>query len=159
MHPLAAEFDRLADYLALMAIRMGPRLQVRLDLPDALRACQVPALVLQPLVENAIRHGLEPQLGGGALQVSAGQDGDSLVLRVRDSGVGLAHRSSATGDGYGTRHVHARLAATYGERASFSLLAAPDGQPGTWAELRLPLAAAALAGLATAPDHAVAGAA
>ena len=62
-------------------------------------------------------------------------------------------------DGYGTRHVHARLAATYGERASFSLLAAPDGQPRTWAELHLPLAAAALAGLATAPDHAVADAA
>ena len=75
------------------------------------------------------------------------------MLRVRDSGVGLAHRSSATGDGYGTRHVHARLAATYGERASFSLLAAPNEQPGTWAELRLPLAAVALTGLATSPAH------
>ena len=157
MHPLAAEFDRLADYLALMAIRMGPRLQVQLDLPDALRNCPVPALVLQPLVENAIRHGLEPQLGGGALRVSAEQDGDSLVLRVRDSGVGLAQRSSAKGDGdgdgYGTRHVHARLAATYGDRASFSLHAPPRGQPGTWAELRLPMSAAAMPVSARSPAH------
>ncbi len=155
MQPLAAEFERLADYLALMAIRMGPRLQVQLDLPAALQQCAVPALVLQPLVENAIRHGLEPQPGGGVLQVSAQSEGDQLLLRVCDSGVGLAGRASADddhpGDGYGTRHVHARLAATYGDRASFMLRAAPDGQPGTWAELRLPLAAMAPPAVAGSP--------
>jgi len=88
-HTLAEEFDRLADYLALMGLRMGPRLQVQLDLPEALRTRPVPALLLQPLVENAIRHGLEPQVDGGRLAVAAARQGDRLLLTVRDTGVGL----------------------------------------------------------------------
>src|SRR5690606_22156517 len=59
-HTLRDEFARLDDYLALMAVRMGPRLRVVLSLPEPLADCPVPALLLQPLVENAIRHGLEP---------------------------------------------------------------------------------------------------
>ena len=66
-HPLADEFARLADYLALMAVRMGPRLQVQLDLPDELARLPVPPLLLQPLVENSIKHGLEPQVDGGRI--------------------------------------------------------------------------------------------
>ena len=80
LHPLKAEFERLDDYLSLMAVRMGPRLAVRLDLPDALRAVAVPPLLLQPLVENAIRHGLEPKVDGGRIEVSARLDGDRLRL-------------------------------------------------------------------------------
>ena len=88
-HPLSAEFDRLADYLALMAVRMGPRLQVVLDLPDELRRLPLPPLLLQPLVENAIKHGLEPKVAGGRIEVGARRDGDMLELSVRDSGVGI----------------------------------------------------------------------
>ena len=65
LHPLADEMDRLRDYLELMAVRMGPRLAYALEVPEALHAIPVPPLLLQPLVENAIRHGLEPQVEGG----------------------------------------------------------------------------------------------
>ena len=139
LHPLAAEFERLADYLALMAVRMGPRLTVQLDLPDALRQQPVPPLLLQPLVENAIRHGLEPNLGGGRLEVSARRDGDELVLVVRDTGVGVVAPTAETSGQYGLTHVSERLAATYGTRGRFDLAPAADGLGGTRAELRLPL--------------------
>ena len=89
LHPLADEFDRLADYLALMALRMGPRLQVLLSLPADLRGLPVPPLLLQPLVENSIRHGLEPKIEGGRIEVRAEQRGEHLLLTVRDTGVGL----------------------------------------------------------------------
>ncbi|RYF31943.1 MAG: sensor histidine kinase, partial [Comamonadaceae bacterium] len=88
-HPLAAEFARLGDFLELMAIRMGPRLAYTLDLPDDLRDVPVPPLLLQPLVENAIRHGLEPQVEGGTVTVrarrQAGADGQpQIAIEVND---------------------------------------------------------------------------
>ncbi|MFY9514512.1 MAG: histidine kinase, partial [Rubrivivax sp.] len=135
-HPLAAEFERTADYLALMAVRMGPRLRVALDLPEALRAVPVPPLLLQPLVENAIQHGLEPKVEGGRIAVSARRDGNSLLLQVQDSGLGLGAVPSG-GTGFGTRQVHERLATLYGTRASLQLEAAAGG--GVCASVRLPL--------------------
>jgi len=80
LHPLATEFAHLGDYLALMALRMGPRLQVQLHLPDTLRQHPVPPLLLQPLVENSIRHGLEPQVAGGRIEVSAALQAGQLLL-------------------------------------------------------------------------------
>jgi hypothetical protein len=71
-HPLSAEFDRLGDYLELMSVRMGERLRYALDLPDDLRDVPVPPLLLQPLVENSIRHGLEPKVEGGASRCARG---------------------------------------------------------------------------------------
>jgi hypothetical protein len=151
LHPLATEFACLDDYLALMAVRMGPRLQVQLHLPDALRAHPVPPLLLQPLVENCIRHGLEPKVEGGRITVRAEQDGGQLLLTVRDTGVGLSGNAAlpaaAAAPGadavqrshYGTRHVAGRLATLYGAQASFTLRPAPDGDSGTLAEVRLPL--------------------
>ena len=88
-HPLATEFERIADYLALMGVRMGPRLQVTLDLPADLRDMPVPPLLLQPLVENAVKHGLEPHVEGGRITVAARAEGQTLVLTVRDTGSGL----------------------------------------------------------------------
>ena len=146
LHPLATEFAFLDDYLALMALRMGPRLQVQLDLPDALRQQPVPPLLLQPLVENCIRHGLEPKVAGGRITVRAEQQGASLVLTVRDTGVGLADAAAPApgaapdaGHHYGTRHVASRLATLYGSQASYQLQPAPDADGGTLAEVRLPL--------------------
>ncbi len=145
VHPLTAEFARCADYLALMGMRMGPRLQVRLDLPDALRECAVPTLLLQPLVENAIAHGLEPSVRGGRIEISAlsppGQR--HIELRVRDTGVGLPddqwpHRPTAGGTGYGLEHVRERLQTLYGTRASLRLTTADDAEGGTLATIVLP---------------------
>jgi hypothetical protein len=146
LHPLATEFALLDDYLALMALRMGPRLQVQLDLPEPLRRQPVPPLLLQPLVENAIRHGLEPQVAGGRITVRAEAQGARLRLTVRDTGAGLADHNPAPavrsdGGGYGTRHVADRLATLYGAEAGFRLQPAPDADGGTLAEVLLPLAA------------------
>jgi signal transduction histidine kinase len=140
-HPLATEFERVADYLALMAIRMGPRLQVRLDLPAALAAQPVPPLLLQPLVENAIRHGLEPHVAGGRLEVSARAEGGQLLLEVRDTGVGLAAAAAhgTPGTRFGLAQVRERLATLHGARAGLVLEPAGDGG-GTRATIHLPLA-------------------
>jgi signal transduction histidine kinase len=139
-HALADEFARIADYLALMQVRMGPRLQVQLDLPEDLRALPVPPLLLQPLVENSIRHGLEPQVAGGALRVAARREGDTLRLTVRDTGVGLtaAAVDGAAGSRFGLEQVRARLAALHGASASLTLAPAADAEGGTLAEITLP---------------------
>jgi Histidine kinase/Histidine kinase-, DNA gyrase B-, and HSP90-like ATPase len=144
-HPLSAEFARSADYLALMGMRMGPRLQVRVDLPEALRDCAVPTLLLQPLVENAIAHGLEPSVRGGRIEIAAQMHGTGsapeIEVRVRDTGVGLPHGeapSSPTGTGYGLAHVRERLQTLYGSQASLELTPAGDDEGGTVARLRLP---------------------
>jgi LytS/YehU family sensor histidine kinase len=134
---LSAEFERLGDYLALMQVRMGPRLQFAFDLPHDLRETPVPPLLLQPLVENCIAHGLEPKIEGGRIDVCAARDGAVLVLTVRDSGIGLQPAAATQGTRFGTQQVRDRLGALYGARASFALGPAADG--GTEARITLPL--------------------
>ena len=138
-HSLANEFARLADYLELMRVRMGPRLQTDLVLPPELGACAVPSLLLQPLVENAIKHGLEPQIAGGRIEVSAAREDGTLVLRVRDTGDGHGTRAPVPGAGFGLAQVRERLAALHGAEASLVLEPARDAEGGTCATLRLPL--------------------
>ena len=141
-HALADEFEALDDYLALMGVRMGARLQPRFELPADLRGIPVPPLLLQPLVENAIKHGLEPQVEGGRLEVQARRDGDTLRLRVRDTGVGLSAAAQAqAGTRFGLDQVRQRLAALYGARARFVLQPAADADGGTEALIELPLEA------------------
>ncbi len=136
-HPLQAEFDRLRDYLELMAVRMGPRLAYTLDLPPELAQQQVPTLLLQPLVENSIKHGLEPKVEGGRVTVTARRDGNTLTLRVADTGVGTANASAKVG-GFGLTQVRERLATLYGAAAALEFEAG-EGQ-GACATTRLPLA-------------------
>jgi signal transduction histidine kinase len=138
VHSLAQEFARLDDYLALMRVRMGQRLQVRLDLPDALRETFVPPLLLQPLVENAIRHGLEPHVGPGRIEVAAQRDGARLILTVRDTGAGLAPTFSPGGSHFGLEQVRRRLRSLYGDAAALTLAPAPDNDGGTLATVMLP---------------------
>lgn len=130
-HPLSAEFDRLRDYLELMAVRMGPRLQYTLELPDALRNEPVPPLLLQPLVENSIKHGLEPKVAGGCIRLRAHQDDGRLVLEVSDTGVGLPKAVLAGGalheTGFGLAQVRERLATAYGPQATLEIEANNDG--------------------------------
>jgi hypothetical protein len=137
-HPLRAEFARTRDYLALMQVRMEERLRVQFDLPDTLADVPVPPLLLQPLVENAIRHGLEPSVAGGRIEVTAARGGNTLTLTVRDTGVGLGQRV-ATGTSFGLQQVRERLATLYGDRASVSLAAANDADGGTLAVIRMPM--------------------
>lgn len=150
-HPLAAEFDHLQAYLALMAIRMGNRLSWRLDLPDELRQHPVPPLLLQPLVENAIQHGLEPHVKGGRIDIEARRDGQDLRLRVRDTGLGLpciagrAHDASdqpGPSNGFGLEHVRRRLSTLHGALASMQVrpaaLTASDPDGGTEVLITMP---------------------
>lgn len=136
-HPLAAEFERLQDYLELMAVRMGARLHYTLNLPPELAACPVPALLLQPLVENSITHGLEPKVEGGSITVQARREGEQLVLEVIDTGIGLdANNSRPGGTGFGLAQVRERLATEYGAQAALNFVAGSAG--GTRATITFP---------------------
>jgi hypothetical protein len=135
-HPLEREFDRLRDYLELMAVRMGPRMRYTLDLPADLASVPIPTLLLQPLVENSIKHGLEPKLEGGAITVRARLDAGLLRLEVSDTGVGF-DAATARSDGFGLAQVQERLATAYGVRASLQRQSTP-GQ-GTSVHLSLPV--------------------
>ena len=149
LHPLGDEFSRLGDYLSLMAIRMGPRMAFELDLPPALATASVPRFILQPLVENAIRHGLEPQVSGGRIEVQARAEGAQLLLTVRDNGSGSSELALAdaayplqagtapAGQAWGLNHVRQRLHTLYDPRAGMSITPLPTG--GTCVVLTLPL--------------------
>ncbi|MCJ0762450.1 sensor histidine kinase [Variovorax terrae] len=126
-HPLAAEFERLRDYLELISVRMGPRLRYTLDLPPELAAQPVPTLLLQPLVENSIKHGLEPKVEGGSVTVRARRQGAWLQLEVADTGVGPGGERPSGGSGFGQTQVRERLAAAYGPSATMEFIAPDDG--------------------------------
>jgi signal transduction histidine kinase len=137
---LADQIEHLRAYLELMALRMGGRLAFDIDIPADVAALTVPPLLLQPLVENAIRHGLEPKVGGGAIRVTGRRDGDALSLVVADTGVGFAARRAepAPGSGLGLANVRQRLEALYGRAAT---LVVEDNEPdGARITLRLPVA-------------------
>ncbi len=146
VHTLRDEAARIDDYLGIISMRMGPRLTFRLDVPAELGALRVPALIAQPLVENAVRHGLEHKVGAGLIEVAATRRGDMLVLDVRDTGDGFDPKASrpTTGSGFGIVQVRERLDSIYGSRASLEFLPAraptvADTRGGTVARLRIPI--------------------
>lgn len=129
--PLGREFAQLRAYLEIMALRMGPRLSWRLDLPSELEQTPVPPMLLQPLVENAIKHGLEPKVGPGRIEVVARPVETGIEIRVEDDGLGLLAQAGEDPlddaaaqperSGYGLRHVRERLQAVYGPAARLVL--------------------------------------
>lgn len=133
---LADEFALLSSYLEILAIRMGARLRFRLELPGPLAGAPLPPMLLQPLVENAVKHGLEPKIDGGEVAVDASAQDGALVLRVTDSGLGLGAARTA-GNGTGTAQVRERLRALFGAAATLEIAGNPSG--GVTALLRLPL--------------------
>jgi sensor histidine kinase YesM len=135
MQPLKTEFARLRDYLELMSIRMGKRLNFTLDLLPDLADVPVPALLLQPLVENAIRHGLEPKVEGGHIAVQAHLSGHMLVLDVKDTGVGMSPEGSTPG--FGLAQVRERLSTLYGPQGTIEFVA--DSAYPTWARVTFPV--------------------
>ena len=124
--PLRQELDFLSRYLEIEQTRFGDRLAVGLDVaPETLDAL-VPNLVLQPLVENAIRHGIEPRAKPGRIELRARREKGKLKLEVRDNGVGLSP-GRPPAEGVGLSNTRARLQQLYGERHRFELGNAPGG--------------------------------
>jgi sensor histidine kinase YesM len=133
---LATELEFLERYLAIEQVRFSDRLRPSIETDPGIAHAAVPRFLLQPLVENALRHGIAQRAAAGELQITARREAGNLVLTVRDDGPGLALGTPAPG-GVGLANTRARLAALYGERASLHLTNAADG-PGVVATVRLP---------------------
>ena len=132
---LGDELTLLENYLQILEMRFGSRLTWHIEANDEIRAIPFPPMLLQPLVENAIRHGIEPKLGGGKLSISAQRSQGVLSINVVDDGVGFSEKTS--GSGAGIENVKARLAALYGASAKLTLHANETG--GVSSILELPL--------------------
>jgi LytS/YehU family sensor histidine kinase len=123
--PLEEELGFVRTYLALERLRLGDRLQVKEEIdPDALE-CLVLGFSLQPLVENAIRHGIAPRAGEGTLRIAANLEGDQLVLEVADDGSGADGTAVAEAAGVGLNAVRQRLEARWGNDARLEIVTAP----------------------------------
>ena len=123
---LEQEFELADAYLQIASIRMGGRLTVVLDLPEHLRAFEFPPLIVQTLVENALKHGLEPKAGAVSIEVKATLINAQLNVMVSDTGVGLG-KSISQGTGTGLINIRNRLSAIYPRRSNLSISAAGDG--------------------------------
>lgn len=132
---LGRELELAEAYLQLLQLRMDDRLRYTIDADDQARAAALPPLLLQPLVENAIQHGLEPKIEGGHLQITARIVGGELHVGVRDDGLG-PHAAAGRGNGVALANIRERLATLHGDAAALTVRAL---QPGTEAMLRLPL--------------------
>jgi len=118
--PLKDEIDFLWKYLEIEQRRFGDRLQVNIDVDPEVLDTLVPNLILQPLVENALRHGVGPRVGPGRIDVTARQTGEVLTLAVRDNGVGLSpDKLNAFHSGVGLSNTRSRLENLYGDRHRF----------------------------------------
>jgi signal transduction histidine kinase len=139
---LRLEFAQLGAYLDIMSLRMGPRLTYRLDLPGDLEQVAVPPMLLQPLVENAIKHGLEPKVGPGRIDVVARRTEAGVEISVTDTGLGLLpenearNPADAASGSYGLLHVRERLRVVYGPQATLTLT--PQEPAGACARVRIP---------------------
>jgi sensor histidine kinase YesM len=143
---LGDELAMAEAYLRLRGARMGERLTYRIEVAEpALRSAVLPPLLLQPLVENAIHHGLECKVDGGEVVVSARRDGDRLAIEVADNGLGARampqRRAGAKGNGVALDNLRARLLSRYGLHAALRLVLDPDC--GARATITLPFEAAA----------------
>lgn len=139
---LGDELATVEAYLSLMQSRMGERLASRIEIADpALRAAAMPPLLLQPLVENAIHHGIEPKVDGGTIILRARAAAGSLMVTIEDDGLGLeaaaVHRAGRPGNGVAIDNLRARLRSRYGNDATLTLDLRPDA--GAIATLQMPL--------------------
>ncbi|MBB5017400.1 signal transduction histidine kinase [Chitinivorax tropicus] len=135
---LSDELDLIRHYLSILQIRMGARLQFQIDCPPPLLGLPFPPMLVQPLVENAITHGLEPKIEGGTVQIQVRRMHDQLILSVTDNGLGWDHNPSSPGHGVALHNIRERLQARFGDQASLQL---QSNNPGVAVTLTMPLGA------------------
>ncbi|RFP08854.1 MULTISPECIES: sensor histidine kinase [unclassified Duganella] len=138
---LGRQIEMSRAYLAIMQARMGARLAVSVDVPPEMLSATFPVMMLQILIENAIKHGLEPKIEGGRIDIRASVDGAMLQVDVLDDGIGF---NIHAGDGIGLANVRERLRILYGNRAQLVIEAPLTG--GTRASVRIPYAPDIFAG-------------
>jgi signal transduction histidine kinase len=118
--PLAEEMEFSEKYLAIQKVRFAERLRLNVDVPDDLLSAQVPSLVLQPMVENAVKHGISKMAQGGAIHISASRSHDTLTLRVYNDGPAFTLDEQAT-SGVGMANIRTRLHGLYGDTFALSV--------------------------------------
>jgi hypothetical protein len=133
---LQTEVEMLKAYLAIMALRLPNRLTTQFDCDPQCLRLGFPAMLVQPLVENAITHGIEPAAGGGTISVSVRRSSDMLTISVDDTGVGLGNAVTA-GTGAGIQNIRARLRSLFGAAAQLTIEA--RSPRGTHASIQVPL--------------------
>jgi two-component system, LytTR family, sensor kinase len=136
---LREELDSIDEYLDIEVIRFGPRLGVRKDIAADTLDILVPSMILQPLVENAIKHGLTRKVGAGHITLRSRRDGDRLILDVEDDGLGISDErlQTAMSSGIGLSNVHERLRVIYGATGRVELRGSPGH--GACAHLEIPI--------------------
>jgi sensor histidine kinase YesM len=134
---LRAELQVIDAYLSVLKVRMGERLSYRIDAPSELLGIEVPSMFLQPVVENAVKHGIEPRMTGGVVQVEVKREGQSLMFVVIDDGVGFV---AASKENIGLGAVRERLAVQYGDAASLNIERTADNL--TRVAIRIPFPSA-----------------
>lgn len=137
---LGSQLELLRAYLDLIVLRLGSRLRYRIEIPPELEALPLPPMLIQPLVENAIKHGLEPKVGGGEVVIRATRAGADITLVVADDGLGVGAAVRDGSTGIGLANLRQRLAALYGSSARLTM---EDAEPGTRVIVTLPAESAA----------------
>lgn len=130
----ADEFLLMEQFLSILKIRMGTRLQVDIQLDDALKNHAIAPMLLQPIIENAIKHGIDPKIEGGTISLIAYQQNQHIHIDIKDDGVGFQNAKS---NGIGLKNVRERLTSLYSGQASLSIQEQPQG--GTCITIILPL--------------------
>lgn len=136
--PLREELAILRLYAQIQQVRFGDRLRITWDVEEATLDAAVPHMILQPILENSLKHGLEAHSEAGKIVISSRGDGNTLCLAIRDDGPGIHAPSARRGSGLGLLNVRDRLLQLYGERQSLSVAAAPEG--GAQVTICIPLA-------------------
>jgi two-component system LytT family sensor kinase len=139
--PLREELSFTDDYLDIEVVRFGTeKLKVVKELDDRTLDVLVPSILLQPLIENSIKHGLEPRIHGGTITLRSRMQNESLVVEVEDDGVGITQKASSLlegeGNGIGMKNVQERLEVLYGNRARFTVVSRPGR--GTLVSIEIP---------------------
>jgi two-component system, LytTR family, sensor kinase len=138
--PLSEELNFTDDYLDIEVVRFGEKLRVEKEIDPRTLDILVPSILLQPLIENSIKHGLEPRINGGTVTLRSRLQGDRAVIEVADDGVGVGNKSPSalprTGAGIGIKNVRERLEVLYGNQARFTMVSNPGR--GTLVSIEIP---------------------